>query len=327
MTKKAKTRVEKNKKILEKRKTRSSKYKKTIPKIKVNVYRKLKNEKRRKLENAISQLKAEKEKKLLQKKRKLKKKVQKIIRFLLLVFFLSTFLYSSYKLLHFNQELKGIEEEKEKLIEEYIEMPKEEPTENNETPEEKIEDMKIDFPKLKSVNSEVVGWMVFNNKYVNNPIMHTTDNEYYLHHSFKRLENSVGSIFMDYRNTSFKDQNVVIFGHHTPNTTMFGSLSDVFKPDFFAKENADIIYIFDTNHELHKYQIFSYYVIEAEEYYITTSFATQEEFGQFLSTISRRSFGFRGISVTTSDHILTLSTCAGPSGTTKRRVIHAKQMT
>ncbi len=190
--------------------------------------------------------------------------------------------------------------------------------------EEKIEDMKIDFAKLKQTNKDIVGWMVFNNKYINNPLVQTSDNEYYLNHSFKNKENSVGAIFMDYRNTSWEDKNVVLFGHHTPNNTMFGSLSDVFQKDFFDKETADIIYIFDTKHNLRKYQIFSYYVIESEEYYITTSFGSTNEYKEFLNTIRRRSFGNRGINVTTSDKILTLSTCAGPHGTTKRRVIHAK---
>lgn len=263
------------------------------------------------------------EKKQEKTKRKLKPKYRKIIRFVLFCLFLGVFLFSTYRLLAFELELKENKEEVEELIDEFVEPP-----ENYEEVEENdnIEEMKIDFKKLKETNSDIVGWLVFNNKYVNNPIVQTSDNEYYLNHSFKKKENSIGSIFMDYRNASLEDDNVVLFGHHTPNNTMFGSLSDVFKTGFFEKENADILYLFDTNHQLHKYQIFSYYTIEMEEYYITTSFSSKNDFQEFLTTIKNRSFGNRNVQVSTKDKILTLSTCAGPHGTTKRRVIHAKKI-
>lgn len=263
------------------------------------------------------------EKKQEKTKRKLKPKYRKIIRFVLFCLFLGVFLFSTYRLFAFELELKENKEEVEELIDEFVEPP-----ENYEEVEENdnIEEMKIDFKKLKETNSDIVGWLVFNNKYVNNPIVQSSDNEYYLNHSFKKKENSIGSIFMDYRNTSLEDDNVVLFGHHTPNNTMFGSLSDVFKTGFFEKENANILYLFDTNHQLHKYQIFSYYTIEMEEYYITTSFASKNDFQEFLTTIKNRSFGNRNVQVSSKDKILTLSTCAGPHGTTKRRVIHAKKI-
>lgn len=263
------------------------------------------------------------EKKQEKTKRKLKLKYKKIIRFVLFCLFLGVFLFSTYRLLAFELELKENKEEVEELIDEFVEPP-----ENYEEVEENdnIEEMKIDFKKLSETNSDIVGWLVFNNKYINNPIVQSSDNEYYLNHSFKKKENSIGSIFMDYRNTSLEDDNVVLFGHHTPNNTMFGSLSDVFKTGFFEKENADIIYLFDTNHQLHKYQIFSYYTIEMEEYYITTSFDSKNDFQKFLTTIKNRSFGNRNVQVSSKDKILTLSTCAGPHGTTKRRVIHAKRI-
>lgn len=263
------------------------------------------------------------EKKQEKTKRKLKPKYRKIIRFVLFCLFLGVFLFSTYRLFAFELELKENKEEVEELIDEFVEPP-----ENYEEVEENdnIEEMKIDFNKLKETNSDIVGWLVFNNKYVNNPIVQSSDNEYYLNHSFKKKENSIGSIFMDYRNTSLEDDNVVFFGHHTPNNTMFGSLSDVFKTGFFEKENADILYLFDTNHQLHKYQIFSYYTIEMEEYYITTSFSSKNDFQEFLTTIKNRSFGNRNVQVSSKDKILTLSTCAGPHGTTKRRVIHAKRI-
>ena len=131
---------------------------------------------------------------------------------------------------------------------------------------------------------------------------------------------------MDYRNNSFNDKNVVLFGHANLDRTMFGSLGDVFKDEFFDKKDADIIYIYDTNNQLIKYKIFSYYIIESEEYYITTHFSSDSSFQGFINTIKNRSYRDLGVDVSVTDNILTLSTCAGTSGTSRRRVIHAKKL-
>lgn len=185
------------------------------------------------------------------------------------------------------------------------------------------EDIQIDFQKLKEINTDTAGWIVFHNQCVNYPLVQTDDNSYYLNHSFRGEENRAGSIFMDCRNNSFEDRNVVIYGHSMLDHTMFGPLKDVFHKKFWEEEGCDLIYLFDTDHCMRKYQIFSYYIVEREDYYVTTLFTNDTEYTEFLEAIQARSFGKTGIFATAEDHILTLSTCAGVSGT-GRRVIHAK---
>ena len=137
---------------------------------------------------------------------------------------------------------------------------------NKETNEEII---KIDFPKLLSINRDTVGWIKANNGKVNYPIVQTTTNTYYLNKSFDKTYNQAGSIFMDYRNrSSFQDRNVVLFGHSMLDKTMFGSLNDVWKKDFFNTKENGIIKIIDANNNPSTYEIFSYYTIDKEEYYI-----------------------------------------------------------
>lgn len=182
----------------------------------------------------------------------------------------------------------------------------------------------IDFAKLKQINADAIGWIVFNDPYVNNPLVQTHDNSYYLKHSFMKKENAAGCLFMDCRNESFDDRNVVIYGHNMLDRTMFGSLKDVFQEKFWEGSERDIIRITDTEQHLRKYKIFSYYIVEEEDYYITTSFPDAAAYAGFLREITARSFQKSDVTVTSDDHILTLSTCAGATGTNKRRVIHAK---
>lgn len=45
----------------------------------------------------------------------------------------------------------------------------------------------IDFAKLKQINADAVGWIAFHDPYVNNPLVQTDNNSFYLNiHSGKR---------------------------------------------------------------------------------------------------------------------------------------------
>lgn len=185
----------------------------------------------------------------------------------------------------------------------------------------------IDFTKLKQINEDAVGWIVFNDPYINNPIVRTHDNSYYLNHSFRKKENAAGCLFMDCRNESFDDRNVIIYGHNMLDRTMFGSLKDVFQEKFPEEPERDIIRITDPEQHIREYKIFSYYITGEENDYRITSFPDAAAYTEFLRKITDRSVRKPDVSVTADDHILTLSTCAGAAGTNKRRVIHAKWIT
>lgn len=245
----------------------------------------------------------------------------KKIRNTMLVLLAIVFLFSSIKLILYFIDLSRSKKEREELIEEVLNIDSI-VTEDGEEQEQ----FTVDFEKLKSINSDTMGWIRYNSDQVNNPIVKTSNNSYYLDHSFQKKTNQVGTIFMDYRNHSFDDQNVVLFGHATGDKSMFGSLEQLFDPAFFETEGNQYIYINDTNNTPMVYHIFSYYVIEKEEYYITPSFSTDEAFSAFLKTMKSRSYRDFGQELTTSDHILTLSTCAGAGDTPKRIVVHAKRI-
>lgn len=248
-------------------------------------------------------------------KKKLKLKKDNIILIILVV----VFLFATTKIILFVVDLNTNKSDNKKLVDEVIDKKVDET-------EEKEDSEKIDFDKLLSINDDTIGWIRFNNDKVNNVIVHTTDNSYYLNHNFNKKKNQAGTIFMDYRNTSFDDKNVVLFGHNMTDNTMFGSLKDVFKDDFFKKKENNYIKVYNKDNELLTYQIFSYYIIEKEEYYITTSFSNDDEFSKFIDTIRKRSKKKFDIDVNLADKILTLSSCEGFGGTTKRRVISAKRI-
>lgn len=244
----------------------------------------------------------------------------KAVYVVLIMLFAGIFLFSVMGIFSYHKDAGQNAGETKELIREVVQrMP--------EGTEEKTAVKQIDFAKLKQMNEDAVGWIVFHEPYVNNPLVQTHDNEYYLNHSFRKKENAAGCLFMDCRNESFDDRNVVIYGHNMLDRTMFGSLKDVFQKKFWEGSEHDRIRIIDTEQQIREYKIFSYYITEEEKDCRTTFFPDTAAYTEFLREITARSFRKLDVTVTADDHILTLSTCAGVAGTNKRRVIHAKLTT
>ena len=187
---------------------------------------------------------------------------------------------------------------------------------------EKIDNKhKINYSKIN--NEDVVGWIIMNQNKINYPILKSNDNNFYLTRDYNKKHNQSGSIFMDYRNNDFKDKNTVIYGHSMLDGTMFGSLREMFKKSYFDTKNNNYIKIYDLNSKEITYQIFSYYIIDTENYYITTTFTTEEQYKIFIDRITKRSYKNFNIKIDTTDQILTLSTC---SSNNKRKVLHAVKL-
>lgn len=179
----------------------------------------------------------------------------------------------------------------------------------------------VDISKLKEKNSDTIGWISVNNTNINYPYVQYTDNNYYLSHSFDKSYNEAGWVFMDYRNRSdLNNKNTIIYAHSRLDKTMFGSLINVLKYDWYSNKDNHIIRI-STEDENTLWQIFSVYKIDVESYYITTNFSTDEEYLKFLNTIKGRSIYNFNTNISSNDRILTLSTCYS---NTVRTVVHAK---
>ncbi len=179
----------------------------------------------------------------------------------------------------------------------------------------------VDLKKLKEKNNDTIGWLNVNNTNINYPFVKSSDNDYYLHHSFDKSYNNAGWVFLDYRNNkNLTDKNNIIYGHHRVNNTMFTSLLNTLNQSWYTNKDNHIIRI-SLENENSLWQIISVYKIPTESYYITTKFNDDNEFITFLDTISKRSIYNFNYNVNKDDIILTLSTCYDDN---TRVVVHAK---
>ena len=181
--------------------------------------------------------------------------------------------------------------------------------------------IKVNFDNLLQINNDTKGWIMVPGTNVNYPFVQSNDNLYYLKHSYDKSSNKKGWVFLDYRNNMDNlSKNTIIYAHGLVNNQMFGSLRKILKSSWYNNKNNHIIKLSTpTSNQL--WQVFSTYTIEPEDYYITTSFSSDEEFQEFINTIKSRSVYDYGTEINTNDNILTLSSCYSD---TKRMVLHAK---
>jgi len=83
----------------------------------------------------------------------------------------------------------------------------------------------IDFDALRTINPNVVGWIVVPGTQISYPIVQGIDNAWYLRHTFSGEPNASGAIFLDYRNRAdFSDSRIILHGHNMRDGSMFAPL-------------------------------------------------------------------------------------------------------
>jgi len=242
----------------------------------------------------------------------MKHKIIKILIILFTILCIIGIIYSSYNIILWKKNTKYNNELKDRLNE-YIHI---------DTNDE-IDTYIIDFDKLKESNSDTVAYLRVKGTNIDYVVVQTNNNDYYLNHNYDKKYNIAGWIFADYNNKlDGTDKNLIIYGHNIKDGSMFGSIKRVLEKDWQENEsNLTIDLVTSTGTT--KYRVFSTYMIEPEDYYIRTSF-NSDEFNEFINKLKDRSNYDYGIDVNGEDQILTLSSC-NTTGS-KRIVLHAKKM-
>lgn len=250
---------------------------------------------------------------------KKKYRLKKWVIYALMIIFLIGIVYSAINILIWRKNVNSNAKIKEEINSAIKVVKSEEHI--GETP--KTEYL-VDFAKLKAQNEDVVAYIKVNNSNIDYVVVQAEDNSYYLTYDFNKKYNKVGWIFADYKNKfDGTDKNIVIYGHNTVDGSMFGTLKRVFDKEWNDNiENREILFI--TENGTDTYEIFSSYSIEPEDYYITTDFNNDNDYNDFLKTIKSRTIYNYGVSVNSTDKVLTLSSCT--KNGTKRVVLHAKKV-
>ena len=182
----------------------------------------------------------------------------------------------------------------------------------------------------KTQNADLMGWFYFagpDSIYglpVNNALMKTTDNDYYLNHDIYKNSNENGAIYMDYRCYSnlLQNKNTVIYGH-ARSYRAFGGLKYL--------NNAKRWYMDANNHFIKVqtgsvntvWQVFSWYETTDTADYTKVNFSNDKEFINYANKLQDRNqiSQLKKFDFTADSRIMTLSTCKGSGN--GRVAVHA----
>ena len=202
-------------------------------------------------------------------------------------------------------------------------------TENPENPEEtvEVEVLDLSLQLLKEKNPDVVAIIEFDDKIIEEAIVQAADNDYYVRRDLEDNKAAAGATFIDC-NGSLTSENTVIYGHSsTKRNIIFTPLMEYKSHDYFTSYPS---FTLETEKSTDTYLIFSVFIYDTENEsqapdFVTANWEEQTDKSYYLVSLKERSMYETGVSVDSSDKLVTLVTCdTEDSGS--RLVIVAKKI-
>ena len=174
----------------------------------------------------------------------------------------------------------------------------------------------VDFEALRENGPDIIGWLSLPDTAINYPVTQTDNNEYYLHHLYDGTYNKVGCLFADYENQEdFSDRNTIIYGHNMRDGSMFAALNEYDEQGYYDGHPQMYLVTPDGGYVM---EVFSAFEAKPAESGSDTSpwrlsWKDDGAYTTWLSEMAGRSVIETDVTVTSSDKVLTLSTCT-PEG-------------
>lgn len=165
------------------------------------------------------------------------------------------------------------------------------------------------FDKLKQSynNNDIVAFIEIPNVLIE-PVVQTSDNDYYLNYNINHEKDINGAIFLDYRLNIIDNKKILIYGHSDPKLTLpFAKLAKYHDKEFF-KENP-IINLY-TKEKNYKFNIFSSYVEVDDFDYINIKNFNGLSWLDHLQKLKNKSEYETGINVSDNKKVIILQTCS-----------------
>ena len=204
-----------------------------------------------------------------------------------------------------------------------VEMPQQEEkpdtTEETSGEDDSVVLPSVDFEILQENGPDIIAWLTLPDTAVNYPVTQAEDNDYYLRHLYDGTYNKAGCLFADYENKKdFSDRNTIIYGHNMRDGSMFASLNEYKEQSYYDSHPQMYLVTPDGGYLC---DIFAAFEAKPKESGSDTSPWRMEwkddgAYTTWLSAMADRSVVETDVTVTSSDKLLTLSTCT-PGGASR----------
>ena len=188
---------------------------------------------------------------------------------------------------------------------------------------------KYNLENIAKINSDVIGWIKIENTNIDYPVMQNGD--YYLHRNIYKNYSSHGTPYLvEYCNIQYSD-NLIIYGHHMNDNSMFAQLDNYKKHSFYENHKYIKFYSYYNGKTIEKtYEVAIafktvVYSDKGFKYYNYTNFSDVQELNDFIENCRKLEFYNTGIDINYGDKLITLSTCEY-SQKNGRIVVVAKQI-
>lgn len=166
---------------------------------------------------------------------------------------------------------------------------------------------------ILKINSDVIGWLTIDGTNINYPIMQ--NGNYYLHNNIYKNYSSHGTPYLaEYCNLRTSN-NLIIYGHHMNDNSMFSQLEHYKNYNFYQKHKYIKFYTLEDRHTIENtYEIVIAFktVVYSDngfKYYNYINFEDEQEFNDFANNCRKLEFYNTGVNINYGDKLLTLSTC------------------
>ncbi len=181
--------------------------------------------------------------------------------------------------------------------------------------------IEVDFTRLKEAGEDVVGWIYCEGTVISYPVVFGRDNEYYLERNYLGEYDPSGAIFTDMRNgNGFADYNVILYGHHMQDGSMFASLKNWYNQEYYEAHPAMWLL---TPEQDYRVELFAGYLTTTDSDTYSVFSEGGERLEAYLNWAKRWSEFQSDVETEPNGHYIVLSTCAYSSDDA-RTVLHGK---
>ena len=231
--------------------------------------------------------------------------IDRIINYIIIVILLLLLFYSGYALFDAHTVYQKAELSADIL--------KYRPDENELFSLEKIQN---------EINPDICAWIRINNTNIDYPIVIGEDNTEYLNNDYKKEYSITGSIFLDYRNDRFfNDDYSIVYGHNLKRDLMFAQIREFADKKYFDEHLIGVLY---TGKEIYKIDIIYFESINAYAKPYSLMLCKNGSNASLLTEFEKCAINKNtNVDVNSQDKLILLSTC-NSSDTETRSVLVGK---
>ncbi len=185
-----------------------------------------------------------------------------------------------------------------------------------------------DISLLQEENSDCIGWVSIEGTNLDYPVMQTLDEpEYYLKRSFEKSPNEHGVPFLDARCSVDRADNLIVYGHHMNDGTMFSCLHKYAKYSYYEEHP---LITWETANGIDQYRVAAVMrasgtVYEKDWSIFNCIYMNELEFEEMSENLLEKSLYNTGIAPVYGDKLLTLATCEYSQENGRLVVVAVKQ--